>query len=364
MVAAAEEEQQQNNGGVPVIPSVQIVINEATSIIAQPSVSEGASSGNQSVKSLKKTKCSVKKARTRPHNTKANLKQSCCLKFFIRNPENNAGGAASETLQVPPLISENGPSVEESQLNGALNTSPNSTFHKQKKKDIRRKNEDSLAMVFMIIILIFLVCHAPRIILDINELATIKMSEYCASVDKYQYSFWSIIVLNISHFLLVVNSSVNMIVYCLLGSRFRAEVKKIMDNIVCWIHNYSNAAIASPQTNPGNVASNNNAWKHFILSTIHTIFNVSKKLPSKCLQMSVTDVEIKYAYKKSYLPTMQLDKLLEHYRRCLLFSCLLWKRGKICSWHQLGSHICRLNNSRMWLAVISIRLLYLLTAGI
>ena len=85
----------------------------------------------------------------------------------------------------------------------------------------------------MIIILIFLVCHAPRIILDINELATIKISEYCESIGALEYSFWSILVLNISHFLLVVNSSVNMIVYCLLGSRFRAEVKKIMDNLVC-----------------------------------------------------------------------------------------------------------------------------------
>ena len=104
---------------------------------------------------------------------------------------------------------------------------------KQKKKDVRRKNEDSLALVFMIIILVFLVCHAPRIILDINELVNLKKSEYCAKIGAVPFSFWSILLLNVSHFLLVMNSSVNMIVYCLLGSRFRSEVRKIMDNFVC-----------------------------------------------------------------------------------------------------------------------------------
>ena len=85
----------------------------------------------------------------------------------------------------------------------------------------------------MIIILVFLVCHAPRIILDINELVNLETSEYCAKIGAVPFSFWSILLLNVSHFLLVMNSSVNMIVYCLLGSRFRSEVRKIMDNFVC-----------------------------------------------------------------------------------------------------------------------------------
>ena len=108
----------------------------------------------------------------------------------------------------------------------------NSNQKRQKKKDMRRKNEDSLAVVFMIIIFIFLICHAPRIILDIHELMTIKQSEYCNGIGAFSYSAWSVILLSISHFLLVVNSSVNMIVYCLLGSRFRKEIRKIFDAFV------------------------------------------------------------------------------------------------------------------------------------
>ena len=112
----------------------------------------------------------------------------------------------------------------------------NSNQKRQKKKDMRRKNEDSLAVVFMIIIFIFLICHAPRIILDIHELMTIKQSEYCNDIGAYSYSAWSVALLSVSHFLLVVNSSVNMIVYCLLGSRFRKEIRKMFDAFKCWIN--------------------------------------------------------------------------------------------------------------------------------
>ena len=37
------------------------------------------------------------------------------------------------------------------------------------------------------------------------------------------FSVWSIVVLNFSHFLLVINSTVNLFVYCTRGSRFRRE---------------------------------------------------------------------------------------------------------------------------------------------
>ena len=70
------------------IPPIQIIINEATSNMPQPSISEGPSSG-QSVKSLKRTHCSVKKARrtTRKNNiseetfdaSKENVKDCCII---------------------------------------------------------------------------------------------------------------------------------------------------------------------------------------------------------------------------------------------------------------------------------------------
>ena len=38
----------------------------------------------------------------------------------------------------------------------------------------RRKKEDNLAAVFMGFIIVFLVCHLPRLLLNIHELATIR----------------------------------------------------------------------------------------------------------------------------------------------------------------------------------------------
>jgi len=228
-------EKETTNNQVSNIPPVKIVINEATSNIPQPSISEGPSSG-QSVKSLKKTHCSVKKARTtrknnvqesERHSMKEHLPACCLIPLTLKVKISQK--RKDDSLQVNDI-----PEITDAGNTFSGNPQSPNYCSRQKKKDIKRKNEDSLAMVFVIIILIFLVCHAPRIILDINELVNLKRSEYCASTGATPFSFWSIILLNVSHFLLVMNSSTNMIVYCLLGSRFRTEVKKIIDNFVCW----------------------------------------------------------------------------------------------------------------------------------
>jgi hypothetical protein len=41
-------------------------------------------------------------------------------------------------------------------------------------RSIRRKKEDNLAGIFMGFIIVFLVCHLPRLLLNIHELATIR----------------------------------------------------------------------------------------------------------------------------------------------------------------------------------------------
>ena len=87
----------------------------------------------------------------------------------------------------------------------------------------RRKNEDNLAIIFMGIILIFLICHFPRIINSLYEVATIHKSLLCAKARKPQFSLWSLMMISISHVLLVFNSATNMLVYCLLSSKFRSE---------------------------------------------------------------------------------------------------------------------------------------------
>eukprot|EP00094_Tigriopus_californicus_P013623 TCALIF_13180-PA protein Name:"Protein of unknown function" AED:0.08 eAED:0.08 QI:0/1/0.33/1/0/0.33/3/0/400 len=92
----------------------------------------------------------------------------------------------------------------------------------------RRKNEDNLAVIFMGIILIFLICHFPRILLNIYELATIHRSLACELAKRPQFSLWSLLMISVSHVLLVVNSATNMIVYCVLSRKFRIQFKKFI----------------------------------------------------------------------------------------------------------------------------------------
>ena len=95
----------------------------------------------------------------------------------------------------------------------------------------RRNAEDRLAKVFMGIIAIFLVLHFPRVALDFYELATMEKTRACEKAGQLNLNLWTTLAVITSQLLLVVNSSVNMVVYCCLGSKFRAEVFKTAKSI-------------------------------------------------------------------------------------------------------------------------------------
>ena len=59
---------------------------------------------------------------------------------------------------------------------GAMSIHRKSKNHANAK---RRKMEDQLATIFMGYILVFLVCHSPRLMLNIYELATIREALAC-----------------------------------------------------------------------------------------------------------------------------------------------------------------------------------------
>ena len=75
----------------------------------------------------------------------------------------------------------------------------------------------------MSIILIFLICHLPRVILNIYELIIIKQTHACEKAGYPPFAVWVLATISVSHFLLVFNSAVNMVVYCLMSARFREE---------------------------------------------------------------------------------------------------------------------------------------------
>ncbi len=87
----------------------------------------------------------------------------------------------------------------------------------------RRRFEDNLAAIFMGFALVFLLCHLPRLLLNIHELLTIKYALECTRRGQQGFSLWSLVLISVSHVLLVLNSSINILIYCLLSSKFREE---------------------------------------------------------------------------------------------------------------------------------------------
>ena len=98
------------------------------------------------------------------------------------------------------------------------------------------------ARILFAIVILFIVCNLPRVVLNLEEFHFMIVSYW----DKYNFfnieniahnndktaticyspPFWSRIVKHISHLLLTTNASVCSIVYCVMCSRFRSELLK------------------------------------------------------------------------------------------------------------------------------------------
>merc|ERR1719458_1479425 len=93
---------------------------------------------------------------------------------------------------------------------------------------VRRKQEDNLAVVFMGIVLVFGVCHAPRLFLSLYEMIDIRRAMDCRDAGEKVFPSWTTIVMCISHFMLVINSSTNMILYIFLNAAFRKHFMELV----------------------------------------------------------------------------------------------------------------------------------------
>ena len=94
--------------------------------------------------------------------------------------------------------------------------------------------EDHLAFVFLVIVIAFFICHLPRIILSIHEMWTVNITIKCAQRGHWSFPIWALIMSQFSHFLLVINSSINCLIYCMLSSRFRKIVAQYAKKWGCY----------------------------------------------------------------------------------------------------------------------------------
>ena len=95
----------------------------------------------------------------------------------------------------------------------------------------RRQKEDNLAVIFMGIVIVFLVCHFPRIFLSLHEMLVIRNTMACSNVGYYSFPLWALLFAQFSHILLVLNSSMNSVIYCMVSSKYRAQALKYLRSV-------------------------------------------------------------------------------------------------------------------------------------
>ena len=87
------------------------------------------------------------------------------------------------------------------------------------------KQERSLLIIFICISFTFIVCHTPRMILNVYEFKMESDREAClklaGNTGKYIRPSWTIVLTCIEKILLILNSSANFVYYCFAGREFR-----------------------------------------------------------------------------------------------------------------------------------------------
>ena len=84
-------------------------------------------------------------------------------------------------------------------------------------------NNDNLAPILFGVVIVFVICNSLRVILNIYDSAVVEDIIKCEKQKMGRYPPpWILCTISVSHLLLMVNSSVNFLVYCVAGKRFRS----------------------------------------------------------------------------------------------------------------------------------------------
>ena len=94
-------------------------------------------------------------------------------------------------------------------------------FEEDISKRVRQKQENNLSRVLLAIVVLFILCHTLKIFLNFYEMIWIDDVLFCTMNGKDGFPRWSYIVQVFSRFLLVFNSSVNIVIYTCFSGKFR-----------------------------------------------------------------------------------------------------------------------------------------------
>ena len=97
---------------------------------------------------------------------------------------------------------------------------------------IHRNKENDLSKVLLAIVGLFIICHTLRVFLNFYEMIWINNILACIQAGaKREFPVWSHVVQEVSRLLLILNSSVNIVIYCCFNAKFRNQLVKYKGTI-------------------------------------------------------------------------------------------------------------------------------------
>ncbi|XP_023335988.1 G-protein coupled receptor daf-37 [Eurytemora carolleeae] len=90
-------------------------------------------------------------------------------------------------------------------------------------------SELNLAIVLVCVVVVFLICHIPRILLNMFDVLHINDILRCEG--KYESPAWFKCMAGFNHLLLILNSSCNFIIYCSLNQNVKEYLVKVISRL-------------------------------------------------------------------------------------------------------------------------------------
>ena len=99
---------------------------------------------------------------------------------------------------------------------------------------IRKREKDMIqqTMILFAIVILFGLFHALRIILNIEEFASLDKSNKASEIGCEWLQFWTIIAAPVSNLLIQINSSINFFLYCFLNNAFKFELVSMLKSML------------------------------------------------------------------------------------------------------------------------------------
>ena len=89
-----------------------------------------------------------------------------------------------------------------------------------------QSSDYNLAMILAGIVIVFCVCHSLRVFLAFYYVSVVERTNQCiVKGEETSHPFRLYIISALNHLMLMVNSSINFIIYCAVGSKFRKVLK-------------------------------------------------------------------------------------------------------------------------------------------